>query len=57
MVDVTDIPDVSFETEVVLMGKSGNEIITADDLANLIGTIGYEIVCVISKRVDRVYID
>lgn len=57
MVDVTDIPDVRFESEVVLIGESGDEIITADDLANMIGTIGYEIVCGISKRVDRVYQD
>lgn len=55
MVDVTDIPDVRFESEVVLIGESGEEVITADDLANMIGTIGYEIVCGISKRVDRVY--
>lgn len=55
MVDVTDILDVGFEIEVVLIGKSGNEVITADDLAHLIGTIGYEIVCGISKRVERIY--
>lgn len=55
MVDVTDIPDVDYESEVILIGKSGKEIITADDLANLIGTIGYEIVCGISKRVERIY--
>ncbi len=57
MVDVTDIPDVDFETEVVLIGKSGDEVITADDLAHLIGTIGYEIVCGINKRVEKVYIE
>ena len=57
MVDVTDIPDVRFESEVILIGQNGDEVITADDLANMIGTIGYEIVCGISKRVDRVYIN
>ena len=57
MVDVTGIPDVEYETEVTLIGKSGNEVITADDLAHLIETIGYEIVCGISKRVERVYIN
>lgn len=57
MVDTTHIPEVHFGTEVVLIGKSGNEVITADDLAQLYGTIGYEVVCGISKRVDRVYID
>jgi len=57
MVDVTDIPNVRFESEVVLMGESGDEVITAENLASMIDTIGYEIVCGISKRVDRVYID
>lgn len=56
MVDVTEIPDVEYESEVILIGKSGQEVITADDLANLIGTIGYEIVCGISKRVEREYL-
>ena len=56
MVDVTDIPDVSFGDEVVLLGKSGDEVYTADDMAQIAGTIGYEIVCDISKRVMRKYI-
>jgi alanine racemase len=56
MVDVTDIPGVASGEEVVLLGKSGEERITADDLANLYGTIGYEVVCGINKRVDRVYL-
>lgn len=56
MVDVTGIPNVEYESEVVLIGKSGDEVITADDLANLIGTIGYEIVCGINKRVERIYV-
>lgn len=57
MVDVTDVSDVKMGNEVVLIGKSGNERITADDLANLIDSIGYEIVCGISKRVNRVYLE
>lgn len=56
MVDVTGIPDVHLGSEVVLMGKSGNEVLTADDLANLVDTIGYEIVCGINKRVERMYV-
>mgnify|MGYP003290120873 CR=1 FL=1 len=56
MVDVTNINDVSMGTEVVLLGRSGNELLTADDMAQIIDTIGYEIVCNISKRVPRVYI-
>lgn len=54
MADVTDIPDVHAGTEVTLIGNDGNERITADDLAELYDTIGYEIVCGISKRIPRV---
>ena len=57
MVDVTDIHDIEIGTEVVLIGKSGDEFLTADDLANIYGTIGYEVVCGINKRVDRVYVE
>lgn len=52
MVDVTDIPEAAFEDEVVLLGEG----YTADDMAKTIGTIGYEIVCDITKRVTRVYV-
>ncbi len=55
MVDVTDIPGVTEDDEVTLMGTDGNETITAEELANLAGTINYEIVCGISKRVPRIY--
>ena len=56
MVDVTDIPGVGMGTKVTLIGQDGKEVITADDMANAIGTIGYEIVCNISKRVPRKYV-
>ncbi len=56
MVDVTIIENVELGTKVTLIGKDGTELITADDMANKIGTIGYEIVCDISKRVKRYYI-
>ena len=56
MVDITEIEDVTLGTEVVLLGKSGDEIITADDLAHLYNTIGYEVICGINKRVERFYI-
>lgn len=56
MVDVSEIDDVCLGTEVILLGKSGKEVLTADELANLYGTIGYEVVCGISKRVERVYV-
>lgn len=54
-VDVTDV-DVSTGDEVVLIGKRSGKEITADDIADLCGTIGYEITCGISKRVPRIII-
>ena len=39
----------------VLIGSDGNEKITADGLGEMLGTIGYEIVCGISTRVERIY--
>jgi len=55
MVDVTDIPDVNYKTEVVLMGRQGKEQITADDIAKKTGTIPYEVLTSIGQRVRRVY--
>lgn len=57
MVDVTGIDGVSAGDEVTLIGRDESEIITADDLAEIYGTIGYELVCGISKRVPRVYVE
>lgn len=57
MVDVSSIGGVEMGTEVVLIGKSGDEIITADDMANCVGSIGYEIVCDISNRTKRFFKD
>ncbi|MCL2378557.1 MAG: alanine racemase [Defluviitaleaceae bacterium] len=54
MADVTDIQDVTPGDPVVLLG-SKEEGLCADDLADIVGTISYEIVCGIGKRVPRVY--
>jgi len=55
MVDVTDIPRVSTGDEVVLVGTQGKGRITAEDIAEKIHTISYEVFCSIGKRVPRVY--
>jgi alanine racemase len=55
MVDVTDIPGASKGDEVVLIGRQGSERITADEIARKIGSISYEVLCLIGKRVPRVY--
>ncbi len=54
MVDVTDIPDAQMGDTAILLGSDGAETLTADDMAALTGTIGYEIVCDISERVPRI---
>ena len=54
MVDVTHIPDVTLEEEVVLLGKQGSEAITAETLAGWCGTIAYEVVSRISPALPRV---
>lgn len=56
MLDVTDVPGVSERDDVVLIGTQGTEVITADDIAALAGTIPYEVLCGISRRVPRVYV-
>lgn len=56
MVDVTDIGEVKVGDEVILIGHQGNVKFDADDIAELLGTINYEIICMIGKRVPRVYI-
>jgi alanine racemase len=43
--------------EVVLVGEQGDDRVRAEEWAEQLGTIGYEIVCGISKRVRRVYLD
>jgi len=54
MVDVGDL-EVEIGEEAVLLGKQGGEEITADELAEKMGTINYEIVCMIGSRVPRIY--
>ncbi len=56
MVDVTDIPSVRTGSEAVLIGVQDGLRVTADDLASLIGTIPYEILCAIGPRVPRIYL-
>lgn len=56
MVDATDVGDVKVGDEVILMGRDGDVAISADDIAAEMGTINYEIICMFSKRVPRVYI-
>ncbi len=56
MIDVTDVPDVSVGDEAVLIGRQGDEEILPDEIAANGGTINYEIVCKISPRVTRIFV-
>ncbi|HEX9025501.1 MAG TPA: alanine racemase, partial [Clostridium sp.] len=56
MIDVTDIGDVKVGDEVILLGEQGNLKFNADDIAQIIGTINYEILCMLKYRIPRVYI-
>ncbi|MDF2839638.1 MAG: alanine racemase [Clostridia bacterium] len=56
MIDVTGIENVKVGDEVVLFGQQGDGFISIDEVAEKLGTINYEIVCMISRRVPRVYV-
>ena len=55
MVDVTDIPDVKIGDEVTLIGRDGDEVITMEEVGSLSGRFNYEFVCVLGKRIPRVF--
>ncbi len=54
MVDVTQVPKAKVGDTVVLLGKAKNEAITADELADKIGTINYEVVTRIGAHIPRI---
>ena len=56
MVDVTEIDGASRGDEVVLLGRQGDYMITAEELGDLSGRFNYELVCDINKRVPGNYI-
>lgn len=55
MIDVGHVAGVKVGDEVVLIGSQGNHTITVEEIARLLDTIPYEVVCWISSRVPRVY--
>ncbi len=56
MIDVTDVGGVREGEEVILLGRQGDETLLADEWATRLGTIPYEVLCSISKRVPRTYL-
>ena len=57
MIDVTDIPDVKCGDSVIILGSSGDKRFDADDMAELCGTISYEILLSFNSRIPRRYIN
>ena len=53
MVDVTEIDDVAYEDQVILVGRDGEEELPVEVLSDLSGRFNYEFVCDIGKRVPR----
>ena len=56
MSDVTDVAEAQEGDEVILFGQQGKENITVDEMAAQAGTIPYEILCGVGKRVPRIYL-
>ncbi len=57
MIDVTDIPNVAVGDEVIVLGRQQDETISADDHAHVVGTISWEILTRISRRVPRIAVE
>ena len=56
MADVTEIPDAALGDKVTLIGRDKDERITAEELGDLSGRFNYELVCLITQRVPRIYL-
>lgn len=56
MLDISDIEGVNVGDEVTVIGDGKNNTVSFDDTAKMTGTINYELICLVGKRVPRVYI-
>lgn len=55
MVDVTDIEDVQTGDEAVILGRSGDAVITAEELGEMSHSFNYEVICNYMSRMPRIY--
>ncbi|PFA24448.1 alanine racemase [Bacillus cereus] len=55
MLDVTNAMPVQVGDEVVFYGKQGEEEIPVEEIADMLGTINYEVTCMLDRRIPRVY--
>jgi len=56
LIDVTNVPGVQTEDEVIFMGTDGDLSVSAEEIAKTAGTLSYEVTCGIGDRVPRVYV-
>ena len=57
LIDVTDIPDAAYGDIVTLIGRDGENEITFSQIADILSTINYEIMCNVGKRVVKAYLE
>ncbi|CAN2040905.1 Alanine racemase [Candidatus Magnetomoraceae bacterium gMMP-15] len=57
MIDISHINDASIDDEVVLLGRQGERVITAEDIADKIGSINYEVYCLLGKCNPKIYVE
>lgn len=55
MVDVTDFENVNIGSEVIIFGNQKESFLSIDEHAELVGTVNYELITLIGKRIPRVY--
>jgi alanine racemase len=56
LIDVTNVPGVQTEDEVIFLGTEAGLSVSAEDIARTAGTLSYEVTCGISERVPRIYL-
>lgn len=57
LIDVTNVPNVKLDDEVILIGKQNNLRVTAEEIAKKTNTISYEVTCGIHRRVERKFVN
>ena len=57
MINATGVNNIDVGDVVTVLGSDGGVKITADDLADNLQTISYEILCLLSKRLPRIYVN
>lgn len=57
MLRLDDVPGAALGDEVVLLGRQGSAVITAEEIGQAWGTVNYDVVCGLAARVPRVYVE